>query len=111
MRALRGPARIGWICVQDEDGMLFEPDGSTLKFSARLDKVHKVATAIAERGLGHAAAVKFGLQFSASDGMSEPELWYKGLLRAKENAVQPNHGVKRYVLSSHSILPKVSSNA
>jgi hypothetical protein len=85
MRALRGPARIGWICVQDVDGMLFEPDGSTLELSARLDKVHKVATAIAERGLGHAAAVKFGLQFSASDGMSEPELWYKGLLRAKEN--------------------------
>jgi hypothetical protein len=65
--------------------MLFEPDGSTQELSTRLDKVHKVATAIAERGLGHAAAVQFGLQFRASDGMSEPELWYKGLLRAKEN--------------------------
>jgi hypothetical protein len=84
MRALRGPARVGWICVEDKDGKFFEPDDSVFHLSQRLDKVNEVATAINGRGVGHAAAVALGLKFSARDSASG-ELWFLGLRRVRND--------------------------
>ena len=83
MRALKGPARIGWICVQDNEGTLFKSYGSVLELAARLDEVHDLATAIADRGVGHAVAVKLGLQFLTPDEIAKPTLWFEGLRRAQ----------------------------
>lgn len=85
MRALRGPARIGWVRVRDNDCKFFEPDESVLELSRRLDKANDVATAIGTRGLGYATAVRLGLQFSARDGVVG-ELWLQALLRAQDDA-------------------------
>lgn len=82
MRALRGPARIGWIRIKDDDGTFFEPESSVLELSGRLDKVNEMATAIAARGVGYAIPQALGLQLSARDGASE--LWFQGLRRARD---------------------------
>jgi hypothetical protein len=83
MRALRGPARIGWVRVRDDDGTFFEPEDDVLELAARLDKASDVATAIQKRGLGYAAAVGLGLQFSARDGKVD-EWWLQALRRAQD---------------------------
>jgi hypothetical protein len=83
IRALRGPARIGWISVKDDDGSFFGPEDDVLQLAARRDKAGEVATAIAQRGLGYAAAVDLGLQFSARDG-NVGEWWLQALRRAKD---------------------------
>jgi len=85
MRALRGPARVGWVRVKDDDGSFFEADDSVLELSRRLDKANDVATAIGTRGLGYATAVRLGLQFSARDGVVG-EWWLRALLRAQDDA-------------------------
>jgi hypothetical protein len=85
MRALKGPARIGWICVKDDEGTLFKSYESALELAARLDKVNDLATAIAVRGVGHAAPVKLGLQFLTPDEIAKPTLWFEGLRRAQSN--------------------------
>jgi hypothetical protein len=85
IRALRGPARIGWVRVKEEDDELLKPYESVAKLAERLDKVNELATVIAARGLGHAVPVKLGLQFTARDGVTQPELWFQGLRRAKES--------------------------
>jgi hypothetical protein len=83
MRALRGPARFGWVCIKDDDGTFFEPDASMLERIQRSDRTNEMADAIAARGVGHAIAVKLGLDFSVRDGASG-EWWLHGLLRAKD---------------------------
>jgi hypothetical protein len=85
LRALRSPARMGWIRINDEDGTFFAPDGSTTELLDRMDKVNEMATTIAVRGLGQAIGVALGLQFLARDGISQPTLWFQGLRRAKSN--------------------------
>lgn len=82
LRALRGPARIGWLRIKDDDNTFFEPDESVLELSKRLDIAHEVATAIETRGLGRAIPLSLGLRFSARDGASE--LWLQGLQRARD---------------------------
>ncbi len=86
LRALRAPARMGWIRIKDEDGTFFAPDGSTMELLARMDKVNEMATTIAVRGVGQATAVALGLQFLARDGISQPTLWFQGLRRARSNS-------------------------
>jgi hypothetical protein len=85
LRALRAPARMGWIRIKDEHGTFFAPDKSTTELLGRMDKVNEMATAIATRGLGQTIAVGLGLKFIARDGVSEPTLWFEGLRRAKSN--------------------------
>lgn len=87
-RALKGPARIGWVNIKDDDETFFKRYNSVLELAERLDKVHELATAIASRGLGHAVPVKLGLQLSARDGITAPELWFQGLRRAKTSSEQ-----------------------
>ncbi len=85
MRALKGPARLGGICVRDSEGTFFKSYGSALEHAARLDKVHDLATAIAARGVGHAVAVKLGLQFLTPAEIAKPALWSEGLRRAQSS--------------------------
>jgi len=85
LRALKGPARMGWICVQDSEGTLFKSYSSVLELADRLDKVHELATAIAARGVGHAVPVKLGLQYIARAGIAQPELWVRGLRYTRNN--------------------------
>jgi hypothetical protein len=54
----------------------------------RMDKVNDMATAIAVRGLGYAKAVELGRKFADCDNASNPELWFKGLLRASRRQVK-----------------------
>jgi hypothetical protein len=82
MRALRGPARIGWVRADDPDGTFFEPDASEIELSNRLNKVNDMATAIAARGVGDAIAKELAQKFSARDDASE--LWFQALRRAKD---------------------------
>jgi hypothetical protein len=83
MRALKGPARIGWISVQDGDGTLFKSYGSVLELADHIERAHQLATAIAARGVGHPAAVSLGLQFLARANFAQPELWFRGLQYAQ----------------------------
>lgn len=85
MRALRGPARIGWVTVEDKDGTLFKPYDSVSELTQRLDKVHELATAIATRGVGQAVAVRLGLDLLARAGIPQPTLWPQGLQHAQGN--------------------------
>ena len=85
VRALRAPARIGWIRIKDEDDTFFAPDGPTEELLSRMDRVNEMATTIAARGLGQAVAQTLGLQFLARDDISQPTLWFQGLRRAKSN--------------------------
>lgn len=85
LRALRGPARMGWIRIKDEDGTFFAPHESTKELLDRMDKVNEMAIAMAKRGLGQAVAVSLGLQLLARDGVPQPTLWFEGLRRAKGN--------------------------
>lgn len=85
LRALRAPARMGWIRIKDEDGTFFVPDGSTAELMDRMDKVNEMATTIAVRGVGQASAVALGLRFLARDGIPQPTLWFQGLRRTKSN--------------------------
>jgi hypothetical protein len=39
LRALRAPARIGWVRIRDEDGTFFAPDGPVIELLGRMDKV------------------------------------------------------------------------
>jgi hypothetical protein len=86
MRFLRGPARIGWIRVEDGDGTLFEPDESVLELAALLDKVNEAVTAIETRGLGRAIGVQLGLKFGTQSGASG--WWLQGLPLANNAQVQ-----------------------
>jgi hypothetical protein len=85
MRALRGPARMGWVRVNDDDGTFFESLESEIELAERLERANEVATAIQARGLGYAAAVSLGLQFSARGGAVD-ELWLQGLRRAQDES-------------------------
>jgi hypothetical protein len=71
-----------WVRVKDEDGTFFAPDASMPELLARMDKVNAMATAIAVRGLGYAKAVELGRKYADCDNPSNPELWFKGLLKA-----------------------------
>ncbi|MGA8616399.1 MAG: hypothetical protein WB760_32835 [Xanthobacteraceae bacterium] len=83
MRALRGPARIGWVRVRDDDGAFFGPEEDVLEIAKLVDKAGDVANAIQKRGLGYAVAVGLGLQFSARDG-KVGEWWLQALRRARD---------------------------
>ena len=85
MRALRGPARIGWVRVKDDDGTFFGPEEDVLELAKLLDKAGDVATAIQRRGLGYAVAVQLGLRFSARDGKIG-EWWLQALRRAQDES-------------------------
>jgi hypothetical protein len=80
MRALMVPRLLGdGVCAKDDDGTLFEPLGDPEQFVSKATSLRKE---IGGRGVGHAAAIDLGLQFSARDGVSE--WWYHGLLRTKD---------------------------
>jgi hypothetical protein len=88
LRALRAPARLGWVRTRDEDGTFFAPDGPMIEHLGRMDKVNDMATAIAVRGLGYAKAVELGRKFADCDNASNPEFWFKGLLGASRRQVK-----------------------
>ena len=80
MRALMVPRLLGdGVCAKDDDGTLFEPLDDLEQFVSKATSLRKE---IGGRDVGHAAAIRLGLQFSARDGVSE--WWYHGLLRAKD---------------------------
>jgi hypothetical protein len=81
IRALMVPRLLGsGVCANDDDGTFFEPIGDLEQFVARA--VH-LRSEIGARGIGHAAAIKLGL-----DRLSQPGLWYEGLLHASRNKVK-----------------------
>jgi hypothetical protein len=83
MRALMVPRLLGSsVCATDDDGTLFEPLADLEQFLAKAIRLRRE---IGARGIGHAAAVSLGLTFSERDGMSGPELYSRGLGRAKSN--------------------------
>jgi hypothetical protein len=86
MCALKGPARIGGICFQDNEGNFFKSYNSVSELAACLDKVHNLATAIAAHGVGQAVAVTLGLQFLTPDEIAKPTLWSAGFRRAKSKS-------------------------
>jgi hypothetical protein len=86
LRALRAPARIGWVRIRDEDGTFFAPAGPMLLEC--MEKVNEMATAIAVRGVGYAKAVELGWKFADCDNPSNPELWFKGLRGASRRQVR-----------------------
>jgi hypothetical protein len=88
LRALRAPARIGWVRIRDEDGTFFAPDGPVIELLGRMDKVNAMAIEIAVRGLGYAKAVELGRKFADCDNPSNPELWFKGLRGASRRQVR-----------------------
>jgi Protein of unknown function (DUF2934) len=70
--------------VRDDDDTTYEPEESILALAQRMEKVNKAAEAIQARGVGYAAAVFLGKQFSTPG-----ELWLQGLGRvSKEEEVQ-----------------------
>jgi RecB family exonuclease len=85
MRAVRGPARMGWVRVRDDDDTFFEPEPNVLGLAARLDKASEVADAIQVRGRGNATAVRLGLKFSERDG-KVGEWWFQALRRAQDES-------------------------
>jgi hypothetical protein len=111
MRALRGPARPGWIRINDVDGSFFEPDRSEEGLSERLDRASRVASAIEARGVGFVVVKSLAAYFSERDradvaanqekafalveemlaraGLHAPRIpveepWFTSLLRAKD---------------------------
>ena len=86
MRGLMAPARMGRFHVRDDTCPLFEPAGGLLELLRRMDDVNEIATEIGRRHVGQAIAVELGVQFSARDRVSEPELWLQGLGRARDKA-------------------------
>jgi hypothetical protein len=84
MRPLRTAARIGGYHLRDQDYELYEPDGGILELIRCMDKVNKLTTEIARRGVGRAIAFKLKLQFSQRDRVESPELFQQGLGRAKD---------------------------
>jgi hypothetical protein len=91
MRALMVPRLlVDGVCAKDDDGTLFEPPGDLGQFVA---KATHLRSEIGARDIGHAVAVKLGLQLSARDGVSE--WWFHGLKRAKD--IQECRQVERAV--------------
>jgi hypothetical protein len=88
LRALRAPARIGWVRIRDEDGTFFEADASPPELSTRMDKVNELARVIAGRGIGYAKAVELGCKFADSANASNPEPRFKGLSWASPRQVK-----------------------
>jgi hypothetical protein len=81
MRALMVPRLLGsGVCAKDDYGTLFEPVGDLEQFVARGVRLR---SEIGARGIGHAVAVKLGL-----DGLSQPGFWYQGLRHASRNKVK-----------------------
>jgi hypothetical protein len=68
------------VCAKDDDGTFFEPIGDLEQFVARAVRLR---SEIGARGIGHAAAIKLGL-----DDLSQPGLWYEGLRHASRNKVK-----------------------
>lgn len=67
--------------IRDDDSTYYEPE-EVLALADRMERVNKVAEAIQARGLGYAAAVSLGLQFSARNGAVD-EWWLRGLQRVR----------------------------
>ncbi len=88
LRALRAPARIGWVRIRDEDGTFFEADVSPSDLTNRMDKVNELARLIAGRGIGYAKAVELGCKFADCANASNPQPWFKGLSRASPRQVK-----------------------
>jgi hypothetical protein len=86
MQALMAPARMVALHVRDDVCPLFEPSGGISELLRCMDAVNEMATRIATRGVGHAAAVELGLLFSQRAGVTKPELWLQGLGRAQDKA-------------------------
>lgn len=83
LRALRGPARVGWIRIEDPDGMFFESDGSEAQSFERLERTTQAAIAIEARGLGHALVMSLAQHFAAR-GKASDTLWLQSLRGAKD---------------------------
>ena len=103
LRALRAPARIGWIRVEDKDGTFFAPDVSMRELLTRMDRIYELATAISARGLGYAKAVELGRQFAYCDNPFRPQLWLQGLADASNQQVKLaiNESADGDALASH----------
>ena len=81
MRALMVPRLLGsGVCAKDDDGTFFEPIGDLEQFLARAVRLR---SEIGARDIGHAVAIKLGL-----DGLSQPGLWYEGRRHASRNKVK-----------------------
>jgi hypothetical protein len=83
MRALRGPARVGEVYVEDPDETLFEPDRSEEKLAKRLNKTAALARAIEARGAGFAVASSLAAFFAKRDGTFDIP-WSRSLRRARD---------------------------
>lgn len=88
LRALRVPARNGWVRIRDEDGTFFAPDGPVIELLGRMDTVNAMAIEIAVRGLGYAKAVELGRKGTDCDNPSNPEFSFKGLSGATRRQVK-----------------------
>jgi hypothetical protein len=86
MRPLRTAARIGGYHLRGNAIPLYEPFGGMPELIRSMDRVNALTTEIGRRGVGQAAAIKLGLQFSARDNAGEPELWLQGLGRARDGS-------------------------
>jgi hypothetical protein len=93
MRALRAPARVGWIRTEDPTGRLFAPDGSEERLAERLDRTAAVIREIESRGLGYAQVASLGKKFAERDKVDEP--WLLSLRRARD--VHERNRVKRAI--------------
>lgn len=87
MRALRPPARmVVGFRVRDDDNSFYKTHGSIEELTECMNRVNKMATGIEARGVGRAAALGLGREFSLRDNAPEPELWLQGLGRAHDRA-------------------------
>ena len=83
LRALRGPPRIGWISIRDDDGTFYTEAVTDDASVTRMEKTIAVATAIQARGLGQAQIAELALSFSERAGKAG-EPWFEGLRRARD---------------------------
>jgi hypothetical protein len=84
MQPLRTAARFGGYRSPNKDYATYEPDGGISELVCCMEEVNALTTEIMRRGLGTAAAIKLGLQFSERDGVTGLEFFQQGLGRAKD---------------------------
>ncbi len=83
LRPLRAPARMCLSPHRDPAQYpLYEPPGGIRELARCMEKVNLLASQIADRGVGQAPAVHFGVQLSQQADITQPELWLQGLGRA-----------------------------
>jgi hypothetical protein len=84
MRAIMGPRRFAdSLAVQGFGDDFYDSYSNPTELVARGEKANEVDAALARRGLGHARAVRLGLEYSEREG-DGGEWWPQGLGRARD---------------------------